>query len=105
MQLLDKINKSITHRRVQVTQEQQQHTEKTRIQVTFILITMTRVRKSSKKLDTYQICVTVIEAKHLEQNGSPMVVVRVGNRKKKTAVRKSTDNPYYNEVRGKLFRG
>ncbi|XP_031785250.1 otoferlin isoform X4 [Nasonia vitripennis] len=58
---------------------------------------MTRVRKSSKKLDTYQICVTVIEAKHLEQNGSPMVVVRVGNRKKKTAVCKTTDNPYYNE--------
>lgn len=60
---------------------------------------MTRTRKGAKKLDTYQICVTIIEAKHLEQNTNPMVVVRVGSRKKKTAIRKTTDNPYYNEVR------
>ncbi|KAJ8683958.1 hypothetical protein QAD02_019750 [Eretmocerus hayati] len=50
-----------------------------------------------KNNETYQICVTVIEAKYLEPNTNPMVVVRVGNRKKKTIIRKSTDNPYYNE--------
>ena len=48
---------------------------------------------------------TIIEARHLgEPSGNPYVSVRLGNRKRKTAVRKRTDNPYYNEVRGsKLF--
>lgn len=54
--------------------------------------------RKGRKLDTYQVCVTIIEARHLELNSNPMVVVRVGNRKKKTPVRKTTDSPYYNEV-------
>ncbi|XP_043264956.1 otoferlin-like [Colletes gigas] len=45
----------------------------------------------------YQICITILEARHLPQNVNPLVVVRVGNRKRKTVVRERTDAPVYNE--------
>ncbi|XP_076634575.1 otoferlin [Colletes latitarsis] len=45
----------------------------------------------------YQICITILEARHLPQNANPLVVVRVGNRKRKTVVRERTDAPIYNE--------
>ncbi|XP_048510270.1 otoferlin-like [Athalia rosae] len=45
----------------------------------------------------YEVCVTIIEGKYLPQNGNPLVVVRVGNHKKKTRVCNRTDTPYYNE--------
>ncbi|XP_076223010.1 otoferlin [Nomia melanderi] len=46
---------------------------------------------------TYQVCVTILEARHLPQNASCLVVVKVGNQKKKTVVREKTDAPVYNE--------
>lgn len=46
----------------------------------------------------YQVCVTILEARHLPQNASPLVVVKVGNQRKKTVVREKTDAPVYNEV-------
>lgn len=46
----------------------------------------------------YQVCITILEAKHLPQNANPLVVVKVGNRKRKTVVRERTDAPAYNEV-------
>ncbi|XP_076375559.1 otoferlin [Megalopta genalis] len=45
----------------------------------------------------YQVCVTILEARHLPQNASPLVVVKVGKQKRKTVVREKTDEPVYNE--------
>lgn len=49
--------------------------------------------------NVYQICIKILKAKHLPQNANPMVVVKVGNRRKKTVVRERTDSPIYNEVK------
>ncbi|XP_066595937.1 otoferlin [Prorops nasuta] len=46
---------------------------------------------------SYQVCVTVLEARHLQQNINPMVLVKVGDRKRRTSVRERTDCPLYNE--------
>ncbi|EFN77733.1 Otoferlin [Harpegnathos saltator] len=54
-------------------------------------------KKFRPKFSVYQVCVTILEAKHLPQNANPLVVVKVGNRKRKTMVRERTDNPVYNE--------
>lgn len=54
-----------------------------------------KIRGNNK---TYQLTITIIEAKYLPQNANPMVVVKVGKKKKRTFVRKGTDTPYYNEV-------
>jgi len=44
--------------------------------------------------------VTVIEARQLAGvNMDPVVCVQVGNEKKYTSVKESTNCPYYNEVR------
>lgn len=57
-----------------------------------------RVLKKQTKYGSYQVTVTILEARHLVQNGNPMVVVKVGSQKKKTVVRERTDNPFFNEV-------
>lgn len=46
----------------------------------------------------YQLCVKIIEARHLQQLANSMVVVKLGNKKKKTNVKEGTDCPVYNEV-------
>ena len=47
----------------------------------------------------FQICVTVIEARQLAGlNMDPIVCVNVGDQKKYTSVKESTNCPYYNEV-------
>ncbi|XP_039312849.1 otoferlin [Solenopsis invicta] len=56
-------------------------------------------KKFRPKFSIYQVCVTILEAKHLPQNANPLVVVKVGNRKKRTVVRERTDNPIYKEVK------
>lgn len=56
-------------------------------------------KKFRPKFSIYQVCVTILEAKHLPQNANPLVVVKVGNRKRRTVVRERTDNPIYNEVK------
>ncbi|XP_034943562.1 otoferlin [Chelonus insularis] len=53
-------------------------------------------RKKGKS-GVYQIAITIIEAKYLAQNANPMVVVKVGNQKRKTVIRNRTDSPYFNE--------
>ena len=57
-----------------------------------------QVPKNQSKSGSYQVTVTILEARHLIQNGNPMVVVKVGNQKKRTAIRERTDNPFFNEV-------
>ncbi|XP_033208643.1 otoferlin-like [Belonocnema kinseyi] len=56
-----------------------------------------RVLKKQTKYGSYQVTVTILEARHLVQNGNPMVVVKVGSQKKRTVVRERTDNPFFNE--------
>ena len=46
----------------------------------------------------YQVCVTIIEARHLAGlNMDPVICVQVGDQKKHTSVKESTNCPYYNE--------
>ncbi|XP_054723978.1 otoferlin-like [Uloborus diversus] len=46
----------------------------------------------------FQVCVTIIEARHLAGlNMDPVVCVQVGDQKKYTSVKESTNCPYYNE--------
>ncbi|PRD34464.1 UNVERIFIED_CONTAM: otof [Trichonephila clavipes] len=50
------------------------------------------------KAQDFQVCVTVIEARHLAGlNMDPVVCVQVGEQKKYTSVKESTNCPYYNE--------
>lgn len=50
-------------------------------------------------MDCFQVSVTVIEARQLVgQNMDPMVCVEIGEDKKYTSMKESTNCPYYNEV-------
>lgn len=52
------------------------------------------------KSQDFQVCVTVIEARQLPGlNMDPVVCIQVGDQKKYTSVKESTNCPYYNEVR------
>ncbi|XP_012269850.2 otoferlin isoform X2 [Athalia rosae] len=54
--------------------------------------------QSALKAQDYQVCVTVIEARQLAGlNMDPMVCVQVGDQRKYTSVKESTNCPYYNE--------
>ena len=51
------------------------------------------------KAQDYQVCITVIEARQLAGlNMDPVVCVQVGDTKKWSSVKESTNCPYYNEV-------
>lgn len=51
------------------------------------------------KAQDYQVCITIIEARQLPGlNMDPVVCVQVGEQKKYTNVKESTNCPYYNEV-------
>ncbi|XP_015125981.1 otoferlin [Diachasma alloeum] len=52
-------------------------------------------RRKKGRYGAYQVAITILEARHLVQNANPMVVVKVGNQKKKTVVRDRTDCPYF----------
>lgn len=50
-------------------------------------------------MDCFQVSVTVIEARQLVgQNMDPLVCVEIGEDKKYTSMKESTNCPYYNEV-------
>lgn len=54
-------------------------------------------------MDCFQVSVTVLEARQLVgQNMDPMVCVEIGEDKKYTSMKESTNCPYYNEV-GHLY--
>lgn len=54
---------------------------------------------SALKAADFQVCVTVIEARQLAGlNMDPVVCVQVGDVRKYTSVKESTNCPYYNEV-------
>lgn len=49
----------------------------------------------------FQVCVTIIEARQLPGlNMDPVVCIQIGDQKKYTSVKESTNCPYYNEVSG-----
>lgn len=51
------------------------------------------------KAQDYQVCITIIEARQLAGlNMDPVVCVQVGDQRKYTSVKESTNCPYYNEV-------
>ena len=55
--------------------------------------------ESALRSQDFQVCVTVIEARQLAGlNMDPVVCVQVGDVKKYTSVKESTNCPYYNEV-------
>ncbi|KAG4068681.1 hypothetical protein HA402_002372 [Bradysia odoriphaga] len=62
-----------------------------------------RVRPLSKvehhlKAQDFQVCVTIIEARQLPGlNMDPVVCIQIGDQKKYTSVKESTNCPYYNE--------
>lgn len=59
---------------------------------------LTKVDKHLKAQD-FQVCVTIIEARQLPGlNMDPVVCIQIGDQKKYTSVKESTNCPYYNEV-------
>jgi hypothetical protein len=55
--------------------------------------------QNALKSQDFQVCVTIIEARQLAGlNMDPVVCVQVGEVKKYTSVKESTNCPYYNEV-------
>lgn len=62
---------------------------------------VTASNAAALKAQDFQLCLTVIEARQLAGlNMDPVVCVQVGDQKKYTSVKESTNCPYYNEVRG-----
>lgn len=59
---------------------------------------VTRIELHLKAQD-FQVCVTIIEARQLPGlNMDPVVCIQIGDQKKYTSVKESTNCPYYNEV-------
>lgn len=51
------------------------------------------------KSQDFQVCVTIIEARQLPGlNMDPVVCIQIGDQKKYTSVKESTNCPYFNEV-------
>lgn len=62
-------------------------------------VKLQRINDHLKSQD-FQVCVTIIEARQLPGlNMDPVVCIQVGDQKKYTSVKESTNCPYYNEVR------
>jgi hypothetical protein len=60
-------------------------------------------QQSALKAQDFQLCLTVIEARQLAGlNMDPVVCIQVGDQKKYTSVKESTNCPYYNEVRQQI---
>ncbi|KAG7196910.1 hypothetical protein KM043_000181 [Ampulex compressa] len=54
--------------------------------------------QAALKAQDYQVCITIIEARQLAGlNMDPVVCVQVGDQRKYTSVKESTNCPYYNE--------
>lgn len=67
---------------------------------TFLISQTSDTGQSALKAQDYQVCVTIIEARQLAGlNMDPVVCVQVGDQRKYTSVKESTNCPYYNEVR------
>ncbi|KAJ1523524.1 hypothetical protein ONE63_001375 [Megalurothrips usitatus] len=59
---------------------------------------VSQVVQSALKAQDFQVCLTVIEARQLAGlNMDPVVCIQVGDQRKYTSVKESTNCPYYNE--------
>ncbi|KAJ6663116.1 hypothetical protein lerEdw1_010709 [Lerista edwardsae] len=57
-----------------------------------------KVHEGEVKSLTYQIAITIIEARQLVgENIDPVVIIEVGDEKKQTTVKEGTNSPFYNE--------
>jgi len=71
---------------------------------TFLVSQTNDTWQSALKAQDYQVCVTIIEARQLAGlNMDPVVCVQIGDQRKYTSVKESTNCPYYNEVRSKYL--
>lgn len=60
--------------------------------------------QNALKAQDFQVCITIIEGRQLAGlNMDPVVCVQVGDVKKYTSVKESTNCPYYNEVISTVF--
>jgi hypothetical protein len=63
------------------------------------------MNEEDKKPDFFQICITILEARHLAlPNMNPLVCVQVDEERRYTAVKENTDQPSYNEVKSTIWR-
>ncbi|XP_023574556.1 fer-1-like protein 6 isoform X3 [Octodon degus] len=59
---------------------------------------LTRIHDGEAKSQSYQISITIIEARQLVgENIDPVVTVEVGDEKKQSTVKEGTNSPFYNE--------
>ncbi|XP_066479336.1 fer-1-like protein 6 isoform X2 [Tiliqua scincoides] len=57
-----------------------------------------KIHDGEVKSQTYQIAITIIEARQLVgENIDPVVIIEVGDEKKQTTVKEGTNAPFYNE--------
>lgn len=74
------------------------------VESTFLISQTSDTWQSALKAQDYQVCVTIIEARQLAGlNMDPVVCVQIGDQRKYTSVKESTNCPYYNEVRSNLY--
>lgn len=79
--------------------EQNQQNDNQTSQETKSKVKMHKFNDHLKSQD-FQVCVTIIEARQLPGlNMDPVVCIQVGDQKKYTSVKESTNCPYYNEVK------
>ncbi|XP_077301198.1 ferlin family C2 domain-containing myoferlin misfire [Arctopsyche grandis] len=63
-----------------------------------IIPNMHTISQSHLKAQDFQVCLTILEARQLAGlNMDPIVCIQVGDQKKYTSVKESTNCPYYNE--------
>uniref|UniRef100_U3JIL2 Fer-1 like family member 6 n=1 Tax=Ficedula albicollis TaxID=59894 RepID=U3JIL2_FICAL len=59
---------------------------------------VTRIHEEEMKSQSYQIAITIIEARQLVgENIDPVVIIEIGDEKKQTTVKEGTNAPFYNE--------
>ncbi|XP_075406693.1 fer-1-like protein 6 [Tenrec ecaudatus] len=59
---------------------------------------VTKIHDGEVKSQTYQIAITITEARQLVgENIDPVVIIEIGDDKKQTTVKEGTNSPFYNE--------
>ncbi|XP_068094099.1 fer-1-like protein 6 isoform X2 [Hyperolius riggenbachi] len=57
-----------------------------------------KIHEGETKIQTYQIAITITEARQLiGENIDPVVIIEIGDEKKQTTVKEGTNAPFYNE--------
>ncbi|KAL8181721.1 UNVERIFIED_CONTAM: Fer-1-like protein 6 [Gekko kuhli] len=60
---------------------------------------VSKIHEGEPKSQSYQIAITIIEARQLVgENIDPVVIIEIGDEKKQTTVKEGTNSPFYNEV-------